>query len=157
MKNRQLRRYLIISALFVIAKVILQPSHAHDLEANLSEAGGESATDLYSIVCFNDPQSSQEITHHLSVTVRNNVKTDSLLSVVVYKKTATAGISKSATDPKGGDYETSPEILLAGGEGEYLAFVHHSANTPQGYLLKYHCQDAQNNHTGTTIQTLQNE
>lgn len=130
---------------------------AHDQEGNLSAAAGESATDLYSISCFNDPEFSQEPTHHLSVSLRSNVKEGGGMSMVVYKKTPSGQITKAASDAIGGDYTQSPEIIISGGEGDYQVFIHHMTSTAQSYMVSFHCQDAHNQHTGTDIQILQNE
>ncbi|WP_347986720.1 hypothetical protein [Methylomonas sp. AM2-LC] len=131
--------------------------YAHDFEGNLTAQAGAGATDLFSISCSNAEENATETTHHLYVTIRNNVKSNDPLSVVVYKKGDSNGLSKSVSDAIGGDYTPSPGLLLPGGNGDYLVFVHHNSDTPLTYLLQYHCQDSNNQHTGTDIQSLQNE
>lgn len=130
---------------------------AHEMEGGLNTSAGEGATDLYSVSCYNDAEGSQQPTHQLFVNIRDNVKGGAVLSVLVYKKTATGAITKTATDPVGGDYTPSPDIILPGGEGEYLVFVNHTLKIAESYLLQFHCQDEANQHTGTQVQTLQNE
>jgi hypothetical protein len=149
---------ILLNAVFLsLCSSTIKPVLAHDQEGSLTAAAGESATDLYSINCFNDPEFSGGPSHHLSVSLRNNTKVGGGLSMVVYKKTPTGQISKTATDVIGGDYTQSPEVIIPGGEGDYQVFVHHMTNTAQSYMMSFHCQDAHNQHTGTDIQILQNE
>jgi hypothetical protein len=150
-------RILLVAAYLILECLNMNSALAHDQEGNLTAAGGESATDIYSITCSADPAEKPEKNYHLFATLRNNSKEGGKMSMLVYKNTTKGGLSKSATDNTGGDYETSPAINLPGGDGEYLLFVHHQDNTPQTYLLQFHCQDSQNQHTDTNIQTLQNE
>ena len=145
----------LLSILFVL--LCTSPCYAHDFDGNLTTQSGAGATDSFSISCFNAEENATETTHHLYVTIRNNVKSNDTLSVVVYKKGDSNGLSKSVSDAIGGDYTSSPALIIPGGNGDYLAFVHHNSDTTLTYLLQYHCQDINTQHTGTDIQSLQNE
>ncbi|NOT10800.1 MAG: hypothetical protein HOP23_03035 [Methylococcaceae bacterium] len=142
---------------FLMVLACFNSVSAHETEGSLMAASGAGATDLYSISCFKDAENPSETPHQLFVNVRDNVKGGGVMSVVVYKATATGGITKTATDPIGGDYNPSPDIILTAGEGDYLVFVNHTEKISESYMLQYHCQDAAKQHTGTQINSIQNE
>lgn len=144
-----------IIRLLLLASSSINSASAHEVEGSLTAKAG--ATDLYSVSCANDPEFSAGPAQQLFVNVRDNDKNGGLMSVVVYKATATGGISKTATDPKGGDYNQSPDIVISGGEGDYLVFVNHTEAFAESYMLQFHCQDAAKQHTGTQVQPIQNE
>jgi hypothetical protein len=148
---------IIIFNLLFLATTFIMPASAHEVEGSLTAKAGIGATDLFSVSCANDPEFSGGPAQQLFVNVRDNDKKGGLMSVVAYKATANGGISKTATDPKGGDYNPSPDIVLSGGEGDYLVFVNHTEAFAESYMLQFHCQDAAKQHTGTQVQPLQNE
>ncbi|MDD5579829.1 MAG: hypothetical protein PHY16_11185 [Methylobacter sp.] len=153
MNNKAIKIGLLTGLLLVAAGHAGTVS-AHDIAASLGILKGAGATDLYTVTCSTDPtEQSQQPTDHLFVQIQDQNAGGAILSVQVMK----GAIAVNSTDNIGGDGIPAPAITLQGGEGDYLVLVDHTARFAETYFMSYHCQDANNQHTGTVLTTKQNQ
>jgi hypothetical protein len=113
------------------------------------------ATDLYSVLCFTEANLT---THHLLAQVKDDLpRKPPKLNIQILRSDLATPIAANSTDNIDGDDIYSPEIKAAGGNGKYLVVVDKTAAGSENYTILFHCQTAKGDHTGTLIQTKQNQ
>lgn len=135
---------------------------AHAQDGTLGTLKGAGASDIYIVSCFKDAgEPSQLPTDHLSLNILNTTvgPLNQLLSAQVVAVNSKTGllVGGNTTDVTGGTSTGSPYITVAAGEVNYTVLVDHNAKIAGSYTIDFHCQDASNVHTGTSIQTIQNQ
>lgn len=124
---------------------------AHSAGAVLDAAGNNaSATDMAQVICYDDGNGTP---HHLYTQIQDlSPPVPGLyLSTQIYTDTQMA----NATDPVSGDTSPSPVAAVAGGEGPYYVVISKTAAGARTFDFTYHCQTANDTHTGTDISVLQ--
>ena len=144
--NNQLRSKATLSAaIWTIG--LYGTAHAHDGGATLDAAGtNASATALAGISCFDDGHGEAA---RLVIQLKDiSEPVDGLLlSAQIYK-----GIkATSVTDPVSGDANHSPVVELEAGPGTYWVMLDKTAAGPRQFNLIWHCETADELHTGTDI------
>ena len=121
--------------------------HAHS-GGGVLNAGGDnpSATDLAEVTCFDDGNGTPA---YLLAQVRDlsAPQQGQLLNLQLYKGVQATSIS----DPVSGDAESSPFIRLDGGPGVYRLILNKTGAAARTFDVTWHCETANNLHTGTDI------
>ncbi|WP_347986723.1 hypothetical protein [Methylomonas sp. AM2-LC] len=159
----------ILASLVLALSSVSGQTFAHNITGGLGIApyngnNGASDTDLYQISCFTDTtEPSQQPTHKLYVNIINNSATAGALSAQAFQINSVQPYSVNTTDLIGGDLTGSPDTYLVNppsvGDGDktYYIAVNHTNKVASNYLLTFHCLDASGVHTGTDIQSIQNQ
>jgi hypothetical protein len=123
----------------------------HSAGATLDANGTTlSATGLAAIACFDDGSGEP---HQLFAQIRDlSEPVDGLLLNVQLLK---GNKATNSTDPISGDGEYSPGVVLEGGPGIYYIMVNKTGPGPRAFDVVWHCETADNFHTGTSITVLQ--
>jgi hypothetical protein len=118
---------------------------------------GASVTDMLQVTCFNDPTLSQLPTDHLFISIRDNTAGVGLVSAAAIW----GNKAVTVTDTVGGDGGTSPvrrlKLTTPAQNAVFTVVINHTHAGAENYLLSFHCEDANNNHTGTSLTILQNQ
>ncbi|MFO1419107.1 MAG: hypothetical protein U1E83_10615 [Methylotetracoccus sp.] len=125
------------------------PAVGHEQKGSLGRDPG--ATDQYQVICTVGEGSGDP--HHLTMSVLDRTAGPAMVSVQVSKGFA----ATNTTDFIGGDTKFSTESVTVGGGGVYGVLVDKNGKGAQNYALSLHCQDIDNIHAGTAVQTLQNQ
>jgi hypothetical protein len=122
-------------------------------------AGG--ATDVYTVQCFQDgTEPSQQPSDHLFIQVSDNNPAGGQISAIALSP---QGKAITITDLTPGDGMPSAgkalKLTPASLNATFTILIHHTAPASDSYQLSYHCEDANNQHTGTseTPTALQNQ
>ncbi len=150
MKSDFLRKSIITVSILAAAGYA---SHAlaHTAGAVLDPAGtNASATDLAQVICFDDGNGPP---HHLMTQIQDLSPPvpGLLLSTQIFKDTQMTNV----TDTVSGDANASTPAILNGGQGAYIISVSKTNSGPRNFSITYHCQTANEVHTGTDITVLQ--
>jgi hypothetical protein len=151
-------RYLSLKSLLPLATLLVTVGNssvatAHAIFDKLGDHAW--ATDIYQVICS---PSLGEKTEHLEAAIESLdvIKAplrQPLLSVILTKDKK----ALNTTDHKNGDSIYSPFIKLQGGDGLYTVFITKTAASAENYILAFHCKSANDVHTGTAIQTIQDQ
>lgn len=107
------------------------------------------ATDLYRVTCFDN---GGGIPDRLEAHLQDLLPAKpSLLSIQILKD----NVAVNSTDRKGG--EGSPEVSLNGGDGDYYVLVDKTKKGSKGYELEFHCVTSSGIHSGTSVETPQDQ
>ena len=120
---------------------------AHSGGAILGAAGDNpSATALAEVTCFDDGNGEPA---YLLAQVKDLSPYEEglMLNLQLYKGVQATSIS----DPVSGDAEPSPYIRLDAGPGTYRMMLDKTGAGPRAFSLTWHCETADNVHTGTDI------
>lgn len=126
-------------------------SHADDAGATMDPEGNiASFTGYAQVTCFDNGNGP---TNHLVASVQDtSLPQNNLLVNLQIIKGASA---ISTTDPVSGDGGFSPPVRLVGGDGVYLMLVNKTGPGQRSFIVSYHCETADNAHTGTGIRVNQ--
>ena len=124
------------------------------------------AVDTWQITCEFDSSLSQNFTDHLFVQIADTnpaggpitALAGSDVAVVSTTDLIPATTAATPTTPATGDLNPSPGRIVKSSipsvDATYTVIVHHTSPAADSYTLSVHCQDANNNHTGTKIPVL---
>lgn len=122
-------------------------SSAHTAGATLDpDSNIRSFTGMAFVTCFDDGNGAAD---NIIVRIRDNSPPVSglLVNLQVYKSNK----SNSITDTVSGDADFSPFITLQGGPGIYWILVNKTDIGARSFEVEYHCNTADDIHTGTDI------
>jgi hypothetical protein len=124
---------------------------AHN-QAGSFTTGQAAAVDYYQVTCGTG-------TDHLSFQVKDVTANSSRVSVQVLKGTScgTNACARNTTDTTDTDSAYSPLVQVKQGSGVYNLTVKHTAAGSDSYDVLYHCEDASNAHTDTSIVSRQQQ
>lgn len=142
-------RVIVRTAVALGVLVAVNSAVGHEQKGSLGRDAG--ATDQYQVICTVGESSGEP--HHLAMSVLDRTAGPAMISVQVSKGFA----ATNTTDTVGGDAKYSAESVTIGGGGVYSVLVDKNGKGAQNYVLSFHCQDIDNIHAGTAIQTLQNQ
>jgi hypothetical protein len=155
MKNNCLQKIWLVAS-FLAAAGNTGAALAHSAEALIDGAGNNaSATDLAQVICYDDGNGAP---HHLYTQIQD--LSGPVPGLLVSTQIFTDKQMTSTTDPVSGDaYASNPAILVGsdsgGGVQVYYISVSKTAAGPRTFSITYHCQTANDTHTGTDISVLQ--
>ncbi|MFO1419113.1 MAG: hypothetical protein U1E83_10645 [Methylotetracoccus sp.] len=113
------------------------------------------ATDLYAVTCFTEANLE---THHLLAQIKDDLpKRAPKVSLQIIRTDLATPVAASTTDNTDGDDNYSPDVQAAGGNGRYFVIVNKTAAGAENYTIQFHCQTADLKHTGTLVQTKQDQ
>ena len=139
-----IRKSLWVAGSFLVAMGQAGVASAHNQGGSFT-TGGAGAVDFYQIICGAG-------THHLRFQVKDITANTAKVSVLVHKGTScTPACARNITDEFDTDAEYSPLIKAVQGTGVYNMFVKHTTAGFDSYDVQYHCEDANNGHTDTSI------
>ena len=145
MNNQLISKAALSSAILTIG--LYGTAHAHNGGATLDAKGtNASATALAGITCFDD---GTGVPAKLAVQIidQSEPVDGLLLSVQIYKGRKATSI----TDQVSGDADYSPVVELEAGPGVYWVMLDKTAAGPRQFNLIWHCETADELHTGTDI------
>ncbi len=128
-------------------------SSAHDAGATLSSISDvdgiiKSVVGLATVDCFDDGSGAAD---NLIVSIRDNSPPVPGLMVNVQVVSNRGEKVNSITDTVSGDADFSPFIKLQDGKGPYSVIVNKTDVGDREFDLQYHCNTANDAHTGTQI------
>ncbi len=141
----------IITAWILAAAGYAGHALAHSAGAVLDPAGNNaSATDLAEVICFDDGNGPP---HHLYTQIQDLSPPvpGLLLSTQIFKDNQMTNV----TDTVSGDANYSSPATLNGGGGTYYISVSKTNVGARAFNITYHCQTANDVHTGTDISVQQ--
>ena len=139
----------IITALIACSVGYVSVSNAHDAGATLDADGTiRSFSGLASVTCFND---GSGIPDNLIVSIKDNSPPVPGLMVNVQVVSSNGDRVNSITDTVSGDADFSPFIKVQDGDGPYIVIVNKTDVGARDFDLQYHCNTANDVHTGTEI------
>ncbi|BAW80169.1 hypothetical conserved protein [Candidatus Nitrosoglobus terrae] len=114
-----------------------------------------SATDFYMVQCSTD---SGGVTGRLYTQILDGTTTagGGKISVVSEFNGDNIIDATTASAPVR-DGQNGPASILPGADGIFLMFVHKLKEGVKDYNVTYHCQSSEGVHTGTSIQTIQDQ
>ncbi len=122
---------------------------AHDAGATLDADGTvRSFTGLAFVSCFDDGSGPPD---NLIVSIRDNSQPVAGLMVNVQVVSSRGNKASSITDTVSGDADFSPFIKVQDGAGPYRVIVNKTDVGARSFDLQYHCNTANDVHTGTDI------
>ena len=150
MKGTSLKKGFITA---LILAVIGYASHAlaHTAAATLDPGGNNpNATDVTQVTCFDDGDGP---TDHLYVQIQDNSPPvpGLFISAQAFKDNGQGSAQMSnTTDTSPGDATASNPIMVGNGNGLYwLTVTKTNVAGPRNFTVTYHCQTADDVHTGT--------
>lgn len=129
---------------------------AHEFSGSLTNGllsgAGANVTDVMTIQCFTDPtEPSQQPADHLFIQLSDNSPAGGPISATAL---SSQGKAVTITDltPADGVPSVGKNLKLtpALSSATFTILIHHTAAAADSYQLSYHCQDAANQHTGTS-------
>ncbi|CAB1275102.1 hypothetical protein [Candidatus Nitrosacidococcus tergens] len=138
-------RIVILFTLGVTTQVI-----AHDQTGTLGEDAA--ASDYFLVQCSSDQGGA---TGKLELSIYDGTTTQGggkISAVGVFNETVA-----TASDPNRLDDQPGAKAAVIGSNGAYNVFVHKLKNGVKNYKLTYHCKSAEGGHTGTALQTIQDQ
>lgn len=148
MKNLSMKKN-ILAALVACSVGYVGVSNAHDAGATLDADGTiRSFTGLASVSCFDDGSGTPD---NLIVSIRDNSQPVAGLMVNVQVVSSRGNRVNSITDTVSGDADFSPFIKVQDGAGPYSVIVNKTDVGARSFDLQYHCNTANDVHTGTDI------
>ena len=143
----------IIAALVACSVGYAGVSSAHDAGATLDADGTiRNFTGLAFVSCFDD---GSGIPDNLIVSIRDNSPPVPGLMVNVQVVSSRGNKANSISDTVSGDADFSPFISLQDGSGPYTVMVNKTDVGARSFDLQYHCNTANDVHTGTDIGVFQ--
>ncbi len=128
-------------------------SNAHDAGATMDPSGTiRSFTGLAFVNCFNDGSGPPD---NIIVSIRDNSPPVPGLMVNVQVVSSKGDKAISISDTVSGDADFSPFVLLQDGAGPYTLIVNKTDIGARDFDLQYHCNTANDVHTGTEIGVFQ--
>lgn len=146
MQQLSFKKY-ILAAILACLISYTSVSSAHTAGATLDPEGNvRSFTGMAFITCFDDGNGPAD---NIIVRVRDNSPPvpGLLVNVQVYKGNKV----NSITDTVSGDADFTPFITLQGGAGVYWLLVNKTDVGARSFEIEYHCNTADDIHTGTDI------
>lgn len=125
----------------------IAPVSAHTLSnKTLRATFGAQATDVWQVTCSADAVLGNS--DHLVAQVWDKTPASTnILTLVMQKGTAAV----TTVDLVAGDGSLSPQVQVNGGNGVYTLLVSHTQSGNKIYNIEYHCQNANGDHTPTTV------
>ncbi len=120
--------------------------HAHSGGATMDPAGNNPHfMAVADVSCVDDGNGPPD---HIFIRIKDNGEADSgtVLNLLVYK----ANKAISTSDPIPGDADFGPGVELHGGGGRYTLMVSTTGAGARNFIAEWHCETADNVHTGTT-------
>jgi len=129
-------------------------TYAHDSGAQaLGAAAG--ATDVFAVFCSDDGSGPTSYLQYQIQETSGKNTTSPLVSMQTISSTGKTFYN--TTDPVNGDAGFSPWVYAYGPNGTFYIIVDKTAANAITYDFTYHCMTAENEHTGTDIQKLQDQ
>lgn len=151
MKNVFLQKVLV--ALLLATAGHIDHAWAHTADAILDPPGTNAgATDLAQVNCYDDGSGPP---HHLFVQIKDNSPPAPNMSVSI--QTFKDGQMANTTDTVSGDATAGDATTLVGNNGFYYLSVSKTNVGTRSFTATYHCQTANNTHTGTDIVVFQGQ
>jgi hypothetical protein len=139
-----IRKSLWVAGSFLVAMGQAGVASAHNQGGSFT-SGVAAAVDFYQVICGAS-------SHHLRFQVKDITANSAKVSVLVHKGTSCLpACVRNTTDGIDTDGEYSPSLRAVQGTGVYNLFVTHTAAGSDSYDVQYHCEDANNGHTDTSI------
>ncbi len=139
-----IRKSMLVAGSFLVAMGQAGVASAHNQGGSFT-TGGAGAVDFYQVICGAG-------THHLRFQVKDITANGAKVSVLVQKGTScTPACARNTMDEPDTDAEYSPSRRVVQGTGVYNMVVTHTAAGSDSYDVQYHCEDANNGHTDTSI------
>lgn len=147
----RLQKKLLAVASFLMAMGQAGNVLAHNQGGSFT-TGGAAAVDYYQVTCGTG-------TDHLSFQVKDVTANSARVSVQVLKGTScgTNACARNTTDTTDTDGAYSPLVQVKQGSGVYNLSVKHTAAGSDSYDVQYHCENASNVHTDTSIVSRQQQ
>lgn len=146
-------------SILIVLSVLQAPSvWAHDYIGALGALSGAGATDLLRVDCAFDPTAgSQQATKKLAIALQDGTAGGGIVSV----EATTGNQATTVTDNIAGDGLATPykylTLTTAVQNVSFIVLINHTAAGAKDYVASLHCQDVSGQHTGTTINVLQNQ
>ena len=141
--------------ILLAASLLAASGHAwpHSASAVLDPAGNNAAaTDLAQVICYDDGNGPADRLY-IQIQDLSPPAPGLLLSAEIFKD----GKMTNTTDTVSADALASNPAVLVAGDGVYYLSVSKTAAGARSFTVTYHCQTANDTHTGTDISVLQGQ